>query len=299
MASFIAISIVILFTTLAFVGILPTLYHQTLKLIQIAPNGIRFFSEELLAFVKEKTVEYPFLSDLNLEELISKINLTSEIPKRIAYALNGIWTSTPSVLGHAVDIGLIPIFLFFILRDQKHFISLVGSIVPTDLKPVGKKFVQRCDRVIKSVLKGQLEVAGILGILYILGLFIVGVPMGWTVGLIAGICRIVPYLDVIIGLPLALLSCLTDFSGWGSLVGVFIVFGTVQALDGALITPKIIGQSSGLHPVLVICSVLAFGDWFGFYGVLLAIPIVALLKVVAESLMRLYSISSFYNFNKN
>ena len=142
-------------------------------------------------------------------------------------------------------------------------------------------------------------VAGILAVLYILGFSIIGLQGAFAIGLIAGACRIINYLDVIVGGTLSLMVILSDFQGIGQLLAVAGVFLVVQSVDGMFITPRVIGDRVGLHPVLVIVSILSFGDLFGFWGVLLAIPVLAVAKVLWFSTKPFYLASRPYMGNSS
>ena len=121
-----------------------------------------------------------------------------------------------------------------------------------------------------------------------------GFPFAISIAIVAGICRVVPYLDVVVGGLLSLIVILSNFENYGQVIGIVAVFGVVQAADGMFITPRIIGERVGIHPIVVILSVLALGDWFGFWGVLLAIPAVAVGKILAGALLPYYKRSHVY-----
>ena len=156
-------------------------------------------------------------------------------------------------------------------------------------------FIGRVSDALRDAIKGQAIVAGILAVLYVAGLSMIGLQGAVAIGLLSGICRLIPYLDVIIGGSLSLIVVLSDFQGAGQLLAVAGVFLIVQSLDGMLITPRIIGEKVGLHPIIVIVSIIAFGESFGFWGVILAIPGIAVAKVVWYSAKPFYFASKAYD----
>ncbi|RYZ62159.1 MAG: AI-2E family transporter, partial [Proteobacteria bacterium] len=127
-----------------------------------------------------------------------------------------------------------------------------------------------------------------------IGFTVIGVPSGVAIGALAGLCRLVPYLDIFVGLLLCTIVILTQGSGLGIFIAAIIVIGVVQALDGAIVTPRIIGDRAGLHPVAVIASVYAFGSQFGLLGVLLAVPVVAATVVILKLSWPFLSQSYFF-----
>ena len=168
------------------------------------------------------------------------------------------------------------------------------KIVPVDLiRPVGV-FRRRINRALQSVITGQAMVAASLALLYVIGLTVVGLQSAVAIGVVAGLCRLVPYLDVVVGAALSVIVIVSDFHGWGQVAAVALVFLIVQVIDGMYITPRIIGEKIGLHPAVVILSVFAFADWFGFWGVLMVIPVIAVGKVVLTTVLPYYRASRAY-----
>ena len=172
-------------------------------------------------------------------------------------------------------------------------------MVPRDLEEPAILFIQEINKVLRSVIKGQVIVATILAALYVAGLSLVGLHAAVAIGLTAGLCRIIPYLDVLVGGSLCLLVILADTADLGLLFAVACVFVIIQSLDGMIITPRVIGERVGLHPFLVIISIIAFGDLFGFFGILLAIPCIAIVKLIVQNLKPIYYASRAYDPNNH
>ena len=149
------------------------------------------------------------------------------------------------------------------------------------------------------MVRGQLLVISLLSTLYAAAFAIAGLPGGVAVGVLTGIARIIPYLDIVVGGTLSFLIIIANNSPTSVIVGVLICFALIQLLDALLLTPKIMGQFSGLHPFIIIISVLCFGDWFGVYGVILAIPLAAFGRVALLHLLDAYRSSQFYRGTRN
>jgi predicted PurR-regulated permease PerM len=152
----------------------------------------------------------------------------------------------------------------------------------------------KIDKSLSAFLHGQFMVMLVLGTLYSIGYSVVGIPVALGVGLLTGVLCFIPYFGAATGFVLALLLSLLAQKGLGTLMGVAIVFGSVQMLDAILITPKIIGGQLGLSPLWIIIALMAGGELFGFFGILLAVPTIAVLKVLVSHSIRRYKRSSIY-----
>ena len=194
-----------------------------------------------------------------------------------------------------LNVLLMPVVLFYLLRDWKHLIKLVDEIIPRHWHEQVSILVNESDKVLAEFLRGQLSVMLIMSICYVTGLWLVGLEFALPIGVIAGILVFVPYLGLGIGLVLATLAALIQFQGWSGLLPVWIVFGIAQLLESMVITPWLVGNRIGLHPVVVIFSLLAFGQLFGFVGLLLALPASAILLVWLRHVRKQYLNSSLYN----
>lgn len=192
--------------------------------------------------------------------------------------LSGTW----AVLAYLFNAALVPLFTFYFLRDFDKYKAGLHELIPLPHRDRVVARARRVDGVVGHWFRGQVTVAAILGIAYTIGLAICGVKLWYAIGIFAGVLSIIPYLGFIIGIGLALLmSALDDGSGWGQIFGILAVFTVVQIAEGYIITPKIVGEKVGLSPVMVIIVLLVGAELFGFLGVLLAIPVSAVLRVFA------------------
>jgi predicted PurR-regulated permease PerM len=155
--------------------------------------------------------------------------------------------------------------------------------------------LKEIDGVLNGFIRGQLLVALILAGLYSLGLTLCQVPMGLLIGVIAGMLAIIPYLGLIIGILPALLLSFLQYRTWEPILLVLAVFAVVQVLEGTIITPRIVGNKIGLHPVVVMIVVLLGGTFFGFFGILLAVPVGAVTNVFVKLGLRRYKESQFFH----
>ncbi|SFF11383.1 AI-2E family transporter [Nitrosomonas sp. Nm166] len=194
-----------------------------------------------------------------------------------------------------VNLLLVPVVLFYLLRDWDKLIKLIDEMIPRYWHHQISLLARETDRILAEFLRGQLSVIALMSMCYITGLWLVGLEFALPIGLVAGILVFVPYLGMIVGLTLATFAALMQFQGWSGVIPVWIVFGIGQLLEGMLITPWLVGDRIGLHPVMVIFALLAFGQLFGFFGILLALPVSAVMLVWLRHLHQRYLVSDFYN----
>lgn len=186
---------------------------------------------------------------------------------------------------------------FYFLRDFKHINRLMIEAVPVEWRAPMKKLLVEIDLNLRAVLRGQFIVAIAMGILYSIGLSIVGVPYSVLIGTVAGLGNFLPYVGPMLGMIPALLAIALSDGGNGFLnhaIGVLIVFGIVQFIESFFLTPRIAGGSMGLGPVAVIFAVSACGALFGFIGVVMALPLAAIMRVLIAHAWEQYTHSDFY-----
>ena len=219
--------------------------------------------------------------DANLEEWLGTLLSSARIGGSILLALVG-------------NLVLVPVVLFYLLMDWMQIGQRVESLVPPRLLPMVRDFLGECDEVLGQYLRGQLLVMGLLALGYSIGLALFGFDLAVPVGVFTGLAIFIPYLGYGLGLVLALLAGVLQFSGWYGVVAVAVVYGVGQVIESLYLTPRLVGERIGLNPLMVIFSLLAFGHLFGFIGVLIALPVSALLVVAVRRLRLAYLASPMY-----
>jgi len=184
-----------------------------------------------------------------------------------------------AILGFLMNLILFPVVLFYFLRDWNILVKQTGGLVPPIWQKQVFSLAQEADRVLAEFMRGEIAVIIIMSGYFVTGLWLVGLEFALPIGLLAGIVVFVPYLGTIIGLALGTFSAVTQFQEWGGVIAVWAVIVSGQILETFLITPRLVGERIGLHPVAVIFALFAFGQLFGFVGILLALPISAVLLV--------------------
>lgn len=198
-------------------------------------------------------------------------------------------TRSGGALAAAVlSLFLVPIITFYLLRDWDKIMAYLGALVPSRQRATVLHLARETDEVLGAFLRGQLLVMLALAIIYSLGLSIIGLKFAVAIGVVSGLVSFVPYLGFVFGIVLAGLTVALEPNPFWLMMGVIATFSIAQALEGSLLTPKLVGDRIGLHPVIVIFAVAAGGQLFGFFGILLALPAAAVLSVLVRFAFDLY-----------
>tara|TARA_R110001592_G_scaffold199938_5_gene448624 strand:- start:32450 stop:33574 length:1125 start_codon:yes stop_codon:yes gene_type:complete len=202
--------------------------------------------------------------------------------------------STMALLTWLVNLAMIPVVAFYLMRDWKDIMQRIRGLLPRQHEELAIGLVRDCDEVLSSFIRGQLLVMLCLGVIYSVGLWLVGLELALLIGMIAGLASIVPYLGFVVGVGAALIAAIFQFGDVFYLVAVVVVFGIGQVIESTVLVPLLVGDRIGLHPVAVIFAVLAGGQLFGFVGVLLALPVAAVLMVLVRYMLHRYKESETY-----
>jgi len=206
-----------------------------------------------------------------------------------------VTSSAGSFINFMVNLTLVPVVGFYLLRDWDILTAKVLGLMPLRYQGVSRKLGQESNEVVGAFLRGQLWVMASLAIIYGIGLWIVGLKLALLVALIAGLASIVPYMGFAIGIIAALLAGYFQFGFDWPLVFILIVFGIGQVIESVLLTPILVGDKIGLHPVAVIFAIMAGGQLFGFVGVILALPVSAVIVVLLRHIHEIYKDTEFYS----
>jgi predicted PurR-regulated permease PerM len=274
-----------------------------LLVVPILAKELPLMREQLPGLLlKAQAVLAPWLKELGIEMALDPASLKAFIIKyfntSVEDSLDGWLTSLRiggsvalAVVGNVV---LIPVALFYLLADWDRFVAHVVGLVPQRMRPGFDGFVAEVDEVLGQYLRGQLTVMVILAVFYSAGLAMFGLDLALPIGVFSGLAVVIPYLGFGVGLVLALLAGLLQFAAWKAAVMVAVVFGLGQLLEGFVLTPRLVGERIGLHPLAVIFALLAFGQVFGFVGVLVALPASAILLVCLRRARQRYLASQLF-----
>lgn len=205
-----------------------------------------------------------------------------------------ILASGSSVLGGLVNIVLILFVLFYLLIDWQHFFELLKQLLPIRYQDTALRLALETDLLLSQYLRGQMLVILIMAVFYSAGLSLTGMHGALGLGVFTALVIVIPYIGIALGLILAVLSVVLQFGPGPELVIVLVVFGIGQVLEGFFLTPRLVGERIGLHPVAVLFALLIFAKLFGFFGVLLALPASAVVLVLIRFAWSQYAQSSWY-----
>jgi predicted PurR-regulated permease PerM len=291
-----ATGIVFVALSLAFYGValyvIPVFSDQAGRL----PAFFKAASVQVVPWVETNfKISVPDLIRERAEELGSEASkLLSQNAPTAAKLLGSLATNTAALIFIFLSILVVPVLGFFFLADYPKLMAMGRSLIP--LRAVGlvsRRFAE-ADDVLSAFVRGQLTVGAILSVIYSAGLSIARIEMAIVIGLIAGFGTLVPYVGPGIGVCLALIGVALSWYGPWQIIVVAITFLGTAVLEGLVITPRVVGQKVGLPPVAIIIAVLAFAEVFGFVGVLLAVPLTAVLKVVLKVVITRYRRTRIY-----
>ncbi len=279
---------------LALLLLVPLLEQQLVTLVTSLPGYRDWFVGTALPWL-EDTTGMQILSWLDPARLFELIQEHWQAAGGIAATvLSYLSRSGFVLLAMLANIVLVPVLSFFFLRDWDLLVSRVGALVPRDRYETVHRLAVESDAVLGGFLRGQLLVMLILGVLYALGLWVVGLNLGILIGVIGGLLTFVPYLGPAAIVVLGGLAALVQFGDWQHLAGVAVVFAVGQVIESYWLTPKLVGDRIGLHPMAVIFAVMAGGTLFGFLGMLLALPVAAVVNVLLRYAQDRYRESRLY-----
>lgn len=240
-------------------------------------------------------IETPAKLVFRLNELVQQARgMAPDLIKPVMAFLQKAFSSTIGLLLAILGYFIIPVYLFYLLADWPQLKRFVESFIPERFLQIYHEKLGEVDTVLSGFVRGQLSVCAILAVLYSIGLYFIGIDLAIAIGTLAGITFIIPYVGTIIGIVLSISMAFLKFHdilhpllclGW---------FGLVQGLEGMVITPRVVGSTVGLHPLVAIVALLIGGQMFGIMGMLLAVPVTAVLQVFLRSLADYYRNSEFY-----
>lgn len=288
------VSLVFLAITLSLVLLVlliaPMLQQQAATLLQQLPEALRWVQDVGLP---KLGINLP--DNLRLDADYAR-QWVSEHWQEARGAAGVVAQSGLAVLATIANIALIPVVAFYLLRDWDSIIAWFDKVTPPRHQPLVHRLAGECDEVLGSFIRGQGLVMAALAFYYALALWIAGLQLALVVALIAGLLSFVPYLGFIIGFGLAVLAMLVQSPELWPLIWVVLIFGFGQVLEGNVLTPWLVGDKIGVHPVAVIFAIMAGGQLFGFTGVLVALPCAAILAVGLREVQRRWLESNVYRW---
>lgn len=246
----------------------PLIQHQIITLIEATPQIILWLQENVAPWVKEY-----------VNPATVKSTLSAGLSKS-GWVFSAVLSSGYTLALWVVNFVLTLVVTFYLLRDWDKVLAAAKALLPKSSKSTIIKLAAECDEVLGAFFRGQLLVMLALCLIYAFGLFAVGLQLGILIGIIGGLLSIVPYLGSSFVVITASAAAFIQYGSWEPLPWVLLVFAIGQSAEGFVLTPYLIGERIGLHPVAVIFAIMAGGALFGFFGVLLALPVAAVIMVL-------------------
>lgn len=275
--------------------LIPIIAGQVEAMARNIPRYAEIVREKAMPVIER----IPEMDRAKVEESAKQaISALGDAPLRILKSTSGaMWagiTNVAEFLLGLLNLVIIPVATFYLLKDFDVIVAQIERRVPHRYKPSVNGFFRKLDAALGAFFRGQFTVAVTMGAIYSVGLFLIGTPMGVVIGLTAGLANIVPYLPIVVGFLPALVLTYLQYNGWEHVAMVAGLFAFGQALEGFVITPRTLEQAVGLHPVAVMASILIGGVFFGFLGILLAVPAAAAIKVALTEVDAAYLSSAFF-----
>jgi predicted PurR-regulated permease PerM len=307
MSSIVAILLVGLVITAFMAYVVPDLWAEATKAgSKIAENFTPENAERQRAILRRYSPALEKVAGDKIEKFLSdpttfyNENMTTETTTKVdedgkLTTTSGSGSVILSTLVSSLDLLLVPFFVFYILIDFQKWREALEDLIPPRFREPFSRLFDESGRILESYVRGQLLIGAIMAVFYAVGFWFLGVPAWAGIALIAGLLNAVPYVGTILGIVLAGGFTIAGGGGFGDIAAVLGLFLAVQTLEGYVLTPRILGGRLNLHPMAVFLGLLIGGKLFGFLGVILAIPAIAIGKVFFKFLRELYQASHFYH----
>jgi predicted PurR-regulated permease PerM len=263
--------------TALFLVLVPLLQKESLLIAERLPTLVNKVHDQLEPWLQAKFGVTLDIDGAMMQEILTKNWKTAG--GILGDVLKSVGGQGLALIGFLANILLLPVVLFYLLRDWDNFVATIGELIPRDWYEKVKTISIEIDDVLSEFVRGQFSVMAAMSIFYTVGLWLAGLDMALPIGLVTGLLGFVPYLGIATGIGLAMLVAALQFTSLQQVVPVLLVFGLGQVVEGMILTPKLVGDRIGLHPVIVIFALLAGGQLFGFIGILLALPVSAAIAV--------------------
>ena len=273
--------------------LVPMLENQIGRLVGNLPGYAAWIKETVIPWVKNALEIEGKLVDV--DEIINILKSHWQKAGGVATTvIASISRSGLAVFAWIMNALLIPVVGFYMLRDWDVIVAKIQDLLPRRNAPMVINLAKEVDEVLGAFLRGQFSVMLALGLIYSTGLWMVGLDLALLIGIVAGVISFIPYLGSIVGVAMACIATLFQFHDSWYLLPVLAVFGIGQLLEGMVLTPILVGERIGLHPVTVIFAVLAGGQLFGFIGIILGLPVAAVIMVLLRHVHDIYRESEIY-----
>jgi predicted PurR-regulated permease PerM len=272
--------------------IVPLVIQQVIAFLGSLPDFISRTQDRLLPFYMQLQQQFDLPPVTELGEM-ARTRIGTALAW-LAGLLEGLITQGLAIANLLSLIFITPVVAFYLLRDWDRLIARVDDLLPRDHADVMRQLAKQANESLAGFARGQSMVCVLLAAFYAVALVLVGLPFGAIVGLVAGLLTFIPYVGCLTGFVVSMAIAVGQFDDWVSIALVAVIFVVGQVIEGNFLTPKLVGDRVGLHPVWIIFALLAGGALFGFLGLLLAVPVAALVGVLVRFSIAQYRASKLY-----
>ncbi|HSC23576.1 MAG TPA: AI-2E family transporter [Casimicrobiaceae bacterium] len=291
-STLLVIVFIMLLLAALFLVLIPLVQGEVASITRRLPALFNHFTDRVAPFLEQK---FGVTLALDFDSIRTFITENADQARELsARLLSGVKTGGAIVLALLVNVALIPVVMFYLLRDWNMILQRIDDLLPRRWEPKVREIAHEVDRVLAEFLHGQLLVMLALAAYYSIALSVVRLDHAAAIGILTGLLVFIPYVGFGLGFLLGLTAAILEFNGWPGFVAVLAVYGIGQLLESYVLVPFLVGDRIGLHPLAVIFALLAFGELFGFAGVLMALPVSAMLLVGLRHLRRAYVDSPVY-----
>ena len=274
------------------VMVVPGIQRQAELLIKLTPALVEWMQKNMIAWVNQHLGLKELINPEHVKQGLS--NSLLHVGTAVNWLVRALTQSSMAIVEILVTMVLIPVVTFYLMRDWGKLIDGIHSLLPRRNEKTIVTLANEANSVLSAFIRGQLLVMMALAVYYSIGLTLLGLNFSLILGVLIGLISVVPYLGSIVGILLAVITAAFQFNDGWHIVYVLLVFAIGHVLENFVLTPLLIGGRIGLHPVAVIFSILAGGVLFGFFGVLLALPVATVVMVFVRYYRRQYLSSDYY-----
>ncbi len=291
--------VAVAFFCLLLLLIVPAIESELRNAVKNLPRYATTFKEEIGPFIDRMLLKISpnsgYSVDMLLKEgegILKKVPL--DIWKQVLTLMTSTFKGTLSLFISIIGTLIIPLYLYYLLKDFDNIKEGIVSLIPERRRDFVVSKFSEIDEALSAFIRGQLSICLILAFIYSIGLTLIGVDLALVIGIFSGIAFLIPYVGTFLGILAASFMAVLEFHDVRHIIYILILYGGAQALEGAVITPKSIGDKIGLHPLVIIVAIITGGELFGLMGMLVAVPVAAILKIVISSALENYRQSPYF-----
>lgn len=288
-------SLLTIILTLSLTLLIPEIIRDAKGLLKELPQ----FSTKAIIKVEEISKKAGLEINISKSDIKDYIEshiaqLSKAITNKITLALKSAFSGLTQWIVAILNLFLIPLFFFHVISDYEIITGNIKSLIPRPYQSKIEHYMSLTNTALSGYIRGQFIVALILALLYATGLSLIGLRFGFSIGILSGLISIIPYAGFAIGFSVAIVVALANMAGMDTIYGVVAVYVIVQAIEGTIVTPKFVGDKVGLSALATILALIIGGNIFGMFGMLVAIPVAAVLKAILRDLKTQYQQLDLY-----